>query len=87
MPTIDERHEDPEYRRALRRRIARGSNTVWLTAPYGGYPQMQVTHPGKDEIVVNKWSGVHWLDAQLSLTRHEAMMLARRLNQCLEDTK
>lgn len=59
---------------------------IWLSLPIGKYPNTQVKTLNKKEVEVAMFPG----DGQgtgFRLSRHHAKMLARRITQCLEETK
>lgn len=62
-----------------------GGGSVWPTRPIGTYPQMYVR--AKDELIDIATFNAEGKDGWgFSLTRKDARLLARRINQCLDAT-
>lgn len=62
-------------------------SSIWPTRPLGVYPQQYVRTLDEDHIGVSFHATLNGLGREVRLTRHEARMLARRLNECLDDTR
>lgn len=62
--------------------------TVWATYPADRYPYAYVTtaSPSEVEIVFFAGNG-DYAGTSFVLSRRHAKLLARRINQCLEETK
>ncbi len=62
-----------------------GEGSIWLTRPIGAYPQIYVE--AKGELIDITSFAVEGSDGWgFALTRQEARLLARRINQCLDAT-
>jgi hypothetical protein len=67
--------------------MTKHKNSVWLTKPVGTYPYGIVRTFDKKHISVGLCLKKGDYIANLLFTRREARMLAKRINQCLDDTK
>lgn len=62
-----------------------GGNSVWPIRPLGTYPQIYVRADGElvNIVIVNRGEEEGW---SLAISRRDARLLARRINQCLDAT-
>lgn len=61
-------------------------NVVWLIKPIGKYPQACVSIVDKNNVRLT-YHETQSNGAAFVMSRRIARMLARRINQCLDDTK
>lgn len=62
-------------------------STVWATYPIGKYPYAYVATEGEKNVSINFFPDDSGVGAGISLTRAHARLLAKRINQCLDETK
>jgi len=60
---------------------------VYCTHKVGVYPYASIATHDTKSVRIGIWPGKGKLGFTFALTRQFAKMLARRINQCLEDTK
>lgn len=60
---------------------------VWSTYGFGKYPYAYVATSGERNVTINFFPDDSGLGYGFTLTRSHARLLAKRINQCLEDTK
>lgn len=67
--------------------MSKHKNTVWITKPIGVYPYGIIKTFDKNHVSVGICPSKGEYITSLVFTRREARMLAKRINQCLDDTK
>ncbi len=66
-------------------RVKRTDNVVWQCRPMGTYPNANVHCDREEHVVVSSAPGDGYAYS-LRLPRKLARLLAKRINQCLDDT-
>ncbi len=67
--------------------MGKHKNAVWPVKPVGEYPQIYVATQNDKEIYLQFHKEQGPAGIRLVMSRRQARMLARRINQCLDDTK
>jgi hypothetical protein len=62
-------------------------STVWATYPFDRYPYAYVATEGEDNVSIAFFPDLNGVGTGISLTRAHARLLAKRINQCLDETK
>ena len=64
----------------------RAPNTVWTLRKFGATPNASVRTMPEDHIGIGHWGDLRLGPQTLTLSRKDARLLAKRINQCLDAT-